>query len=76
MAIDEQAQRDLDTLLPGQDSALNVIDLELIGVFDNFASDEVLRHRGLHTRQRLMVQLAVDREPVPLPVPRDARCDA
>ena len=39
-------------------STLKVTDPELIEVFDNFAFDEVLRHSGLRTRTRLMVQLA------------------
>jgi 4-carboxymuconolactone decarboxylase len=39
-------------------SPLKVTDPELIEVFDNFAFDEVLRHSGLDTRTRLMVQLA------------------
>ena len=43
---------------PGHVSTLKVTDPELIEVFDNFAFDEVLRHSGLDTRTRLMVQLA------------------
>ena len=43
---------------PGRVSTLKVTDPELIEVFDNFAFDEVLRHSGLDTRTRLMVQLA------------------
>ena len=43
---------------PDRVSTLKVTDPELIEVFDNFAFDEVLRHSGLHTRTRLMVQLA------------------
>jgi 4-carboxymuconolactone decarboxylase len=39
-------------------SALKDTDPELTEVFDNFAFDEVLRHSGLDTRTRLMVQLA------------------
>jgi 4-carboxymuconolactone decarboxylase len=37
---------------------MKITDPELIEVFDNFAFDEVLRHSGLDTRTRLMVQLA------------------
>ena len=43
---------------PDRVSTLKVTDPELIEVFDNFAFDEVLRHSGLDTRTRLMVQLA------------------
>ena len=43
---------------PDHVSTLKVTDPELIEVFDNFAFDEVLRHSGLDTRTRLMVQLA------------------
>ena len=43
---------------PGRVSTLKVTDPELIEVFGNFAFDEVLRHSGLDTRTRLMVQLA------------------
>ena len=43
---------------PGRVSTLKITDPELIEVFGNFAFDEVLRHSGLDTRTRLMVQLA------------------
>ena len=58
MAISETARQNHDELFPDRDSALKVTDPELIEVFDNFAFDEVLRHSGLGTRTRLMVQLA------------------
>jgi 4-carboxymuconolactone decarboxylase len=58
MAISETAQKNHDELFPGHVSTLKVTDPELIEVFDNFAFDEVLRHTGLDTRTRLMVQLA------------------
>jgi 4-carboxymuconolactone decarboxylase len=51
-------QQNHDELFPGHVSTLKVTDPELIEVFDNFAFDEVLRHSGLDTRTRLMVQLA------------------
>jgi 4-carboxymuconolactone decarboxylase len=47
-----------EQLFPGHVSALEVTDPELIGVFDNFAFDEVPRHSDLDIRTRLMVQLA------------------
>jgi 4-carboxymuconolactone decarboxylase len=43
---------------PDRVSTLKVTDPELIEVFGNFAFGEVLRHSGLDTRTRLMVQLA------------------
>lgn len=43
---------------PGRVSTLKITDPELIEVFGNFAFGEVLRHSGLDTRTRLMVQLA------------------
>jgi 4-carboxymuconolactone decarboxylase len=58
MAVSDAARRNHDELFPGHVSTLAVTDPELIEVFDNFAFDEVLRHGGLDTRQRLMVQLA------------------
>src|SRR5580700_6760947 len=58
MAISETARQNHDELFPGHVSTLKVTDPELIEVFDNFAFDEVLRHSGLDTRTRLMVQLA------------------
>lgn len=58
MAISETAQKNYDGLFPGYVSTLKVTGSELIGVFDNFAFDEVLQHSGLDTRARLMVQLA------------------
>lgn len=58
MAVSEQARKNHDELFPGHVSTLAVTDPELIEVFDNFAFDDVLRHGGLDTRRRLMVQLA------------------
>src|SRR3954454_17421189 len=58
MAISDAARSNHDELFPGHVSTLAVTDPELIEVFDNFAFDEVLRHGGLDTRRRLMVQLA------------------
>ncbi len=58
MTISETAQRNHDQLFPGHVSTLKVTDPELIEVFDNFAFDEVLGCGNLHTRTRLMVQLA------------------
>jgi 4-carboxymuconolactone decarboxylase len=58
MAVSDAARRNHDELFPGHLSTLAVTDPELIEVFDNFAFDEVLRHGGLDTRRRLMVQLA------------------
>jgi 4-carboxymuconolactone decarboxylase len=58
MAPTEQAQKNHDELFPGHVSTLKVTDPELIGYFDNFAFDEVLRYGTLDTRTRLMVQLA------------------
>ena len=58
MAISDRAREIHDELFPGHISSLKVTDPELIEYFDNFAFDEVLRHDGLDTRTRLMVQLA------------------
>ena len=58
MAISDTAAKNHDELFPGHISTLKVTDPELIEYFDNFAFDEVLRHGGLDTRTRLMVQLA------------------
>jgi 4-carboxymuconolactone decarboxylase len=58
MAPNEQARKNHDELFPGHVSTLAVTDPELIGIFDNFAFDEVLRHGHLDARTRLMVQLA------------------
>ena len=58
MAISETARKNHDELFPGHVSTLKVTDPELIEIFDNFAFDETLRHTGLDTRTRLMVQLA------------------
>src|SRR6201746_134432 len=58
MAISDTARKNHEELFPGHVSTLAVTDPELIGTFDNFAFDEVLRHRDLDTRTRFMVQLA------------------
>jgi 4-carboxymuconolactone decarboxylase len=58
VAISETAQKNHDELFPGHVSTLKVTDPELIEIFDNFAFDQTLRHTGLDTRTRLMVQLA------------------
>ena len=58
MAISETARQNHDELFPDHVSTMKITDPELIEVFDNFAFDEVLRHSGLDTRTRLMVQLA------------------
>jgi 4-carboxymuconolactone decarboxylase len=58
MGISDTAQKNHDELFPGHVSTLRATDPELVEVFDNFAFDEVLRHSGLDTRTRLMVQLA------------------
>ena len=58
MAPNNQARKNHDELFPGHVSTLAVSDPELIGIFDNFAFDEVLRHGNLDARTRLMVQLA------------------
>ena len=58
MAISDAVRRNHDELFPGHVSTLTTTDPELIQYFDNFAFDEVLRHGGLDTRTRLMVQLA------------------
>jgi 4-carboxymuconolactone decarboxylase len=58
MAISDAARKNHEELFPGHVSSLAVTDPELIEYFDNFTFDEVLRHGGLDTRTRLMVQLA------------------
>jgi 4-carboxymuconolactone decarboxylase len=58
MTVSEEAQKNHEELFPGHVSTLRQTDPELIQYFDNFAFDEVLRHGGLDTRTRLMVQLA------------------
>jgi len=58
MSISETAMKNHEALFPNRKSTLAVTDPELIGVFDNFAFDEVLRYGDLDTRTRLMVILA------------------
>lgn len=58
MAISNEAERNHEELFPGRVSTLQRTDPELIGYFDNFAFDEVLRHGSLDIRTGLMVQLA------------------
>jgi 4-carboxymuconolactone decarboxylase len=58
MAISERARRNHDALFPNHVSTLKVTDPELIGLFDNWAFDEVPGHDVLEVRTRLMVQLA------------------
>lgn len=57
-AASAAAHKNHGELFPGHVSTLAVTDPELIGYFDNFAFDEVLRHGNLDTRTWLMVQLA------------------
>jgi 4-carboxymuconolactone decarboxylase len=52
------AHKNHEELFPNHQSTLKVTDPELIEVLDNFAFDEVLAHRNLDTRTRLMVILA------------------
>ena len=58
MPISDVARENYERLFPDHVSTLKVTDPELIEYFDNFAFDEVLRHGGLDTRTRLMLQLA------------------
>ena len=58
MAIREEAQRNHDALFPNHQSTLKATDPELVEIFDNWAFGEVLQHRALDARTRLMVQLA------------------
>ncbi|HVI52309.1 MAG TPA: carboxymuconolactone decarboxylase family protein [Candidatus Sulfotelmatobacter sp.] len=58
MAANEHAQKHHDELFAGHVSTLAATAPDLIETFDNFAFDEVVRHNGLETRIRLMVQLA------------------
>jgi hypothetical protein len=50
VAPTEQARKNHDELIPGHVSTLAVTDPELIGYFDNFAFDEVLRYGTLDPR--------------------------
>jgi 4-carboxymuconolactone decarboxylase len=45
-------------LFPNHKSTLQITDPELIGIFDNFAFDEVISYGNLDTRTRLMMILA------------------
>src|SRR3954470_10222174 len=58
MPISETARQNHEHLFPGRTSTLPQSDPELVGVFDNFAFDETLRHGDLDDRTRLMTQLA------------------
>ena len=49
--ISEAAHRNHEELFPNHKSTLKVTDPELIGVFDNFAFDEVLAHSKLDTTE-------------------------
>nr|WP_320132172.1 carboxymuconolactone decarboxylase family protein [uncultured Holophaga sp.] len=58
MDISESAQRNHDKWFPGRVSSLKATDPEFIGLFDNFAFDEVLAHSPLDDRTRMRVLLA------------------
>lgn len=47
MAISDTARSNHDELFPNYQSTLAAADPELIGIFDNFAFDEVLAHTTL-----------------------------
>jgi 4-carboxymuconolactone decarboxylase len=56
--LTEAAIRNHEELFPGYKSKVIETDPELIGIFDNFAFDEVLRHGNLDVKTRVMVTLA------------------
>jgi 4-carboxymuconolactone decarboxylase len=56
--LTEAAIRNHEELFPGYVSKVKETDPELIGVFENFAFDEVLRHGDLDVKTRVMVILA------------------
>ena len=58
MSLSEAAERNHERWFPHHRSVLKVSDPEFIGLFDNFAFDEVASHGTLDDRTRLMVILA------------------
>ena len=58
MSMSETAHRNHERWFPNHVSTLKVTDPEFIGLFDNFAFDEVASHGNLDDRTRLMVTLA------------------
>jgi 4-carboxymuconolactone decarboxylase len=58
MSISETARKNHEKLLPEYKSTLATTDPEFIGLFDNFAFDEVLSYGNLDDRTRMMAILA------------------
>ncbi len=52
------AVKNHEELFPGHESRLQKTDPELIGLFDNWAFDEVIRQSRLETKTRVMMILA------------------
>jgi 4-carboxymuconolactone decarboxylase len=56
--ITETAQKNHEELFPNHESTLKLTDPELIGIFDNFAFDEVIAGSKFDTKTRTMLILA------------------
>jgi 4-carboxymuconolactone decarboxylase len=56
--LTQTAVKKHEELFPGHESKLRKTDPELIGLFDNWAFDEVIRQSKLETRTRVMLILA------------------
>jgi 4-carboxymuconolactone decarboxylase len=58
MTLTQRAAENHEELFPGHESKLRETDPELIGLFDNWAFDEVIRQSKLETKTRVMMILA------------------
>jgi 4-carboxymuconolactone decarboxylase len=58
MTLTQRAVENHEELFPGHESKLRETDPELIGLFDNWAFDEVIRQSKLETKTRVMMILA------------------
>ena len=58
MTLTQRAVENHEELFPGHESNLRETDPELIGLFDNWAFDEVIRQSKLETKTRVMMILA------------------
>jgi len=58
MTLTQRAVENHEELFPGHESKLRETDPELIGLFDNWAFDEVIRQSKLETKIRVMMILA------------------
>ena len=58
ITLTRNAVKNHEELFPGHESKLQKTDPELIGLFDNWAFDEVIRQSKLETKTRVMMILA------------------